>query len=399
MKFSNHSRLKLSGLSMGKDFSLLLFCSDLLLSFTIINFRFKMPTGEDDKSCDESENGEKSNFPNTVYYKCCKKSECKTLICINCESAYHKSCAYKGKHKFVSDTHILCCNVEETRNFKKDETDYTTLLEMKVHFLQELLSSANEKNELLKSNNHLLLLRINNLEEQLKPDLKKGKQTFIGPTNDINNQDSTATTRNTVTYNRPSYAAAAVNRTRQLPVVVVTDDLEVNKDIDPRSSVLFENNSVPTNISNENILASKVTTANNNSSRSKDKPDDYEFKTVTRRRPAKKKFGTNNVQGETNNGFVGAEKRIWIQLYRVKRTSTAEAIKKYIADKAGDNETNYNVLEMPSEENRFKRFLVTAPFQKMKEFYDPSFWPCGVGITRFSFLRNQTFLEQNKHFL
>ncbi|KAG5887043.1 hypothetical protein JTB14_030002 [Gonioctena quinquepunctata] len=131
-----------------------------------------------------------------------------------------------------------------------------------------------------------------------------------------------------------------------------------------------------------------------------DKSHNEPYTRISRRRRKSKTLGTNEEQQDvSNSGFTGAEKRLWIELYRVSRSTSTQDILQYIRKRPGFNDVECRVSELPSEEQRHKRFLVTAPFNKIDELYNPTFWPSGVGITRFSFTRNKKFLEQNQSFL
>lgn len=78
---------------------------------------------------------------------------------------------------------------------------------------------------------------------------------------------------------------------------------------------------------------------------------------------------------------------------RVKRAATSEIIKWYITSKHNSGSDNVGVIELPTEVNRFKAFVVTAPLNRKGELHQHSFWPQGVGIRRFEFARLKDFLR------
>lgn len=112
------------------------------------------------------------------------------------------------------------------------------------------------------------------------------------------------------------------------------------------------------------------------------------------------KLGRNIGTGTRQTDFTGASRRVWLYIYRVKRTATEETIKKYISSSNGFENLEVTVKEIPTTENQLRRYVVTAPITKKEEIYKPEFWPCGVGVKRFDFTKHKDFLkEQGKVFL
>lgn len=120
------------------------------------------------------------------------------------------------------------------------------------------------------------------------------------------------------------------------------------------------------------------------------------FKVTTyKRRRQMKYLGTAEVNEENKtNGFTGEEKKIWLYIYRVKRTTEEQHIFNYITDKEVFQKNSITVKELPSEESQLTRFVVTAPFDKIYEMYDTNFWPGNVGVKRFILSKHREFLNQ-----
>lgn len=78
----------------------------------------------------------------------------------------------------------------------------------------------------------------------------------------------------------------------------------------------------------------------------------------------------------------------------MNRKSTEQKIKEYIVNKPGCKEEDFTVKEIPTSENRLRRFLVTAPFNMLEKIYATDFWPEGVGIRRFDFVKHKDFLSE-----
>lgn len=86
---------------------------------------------------------------------------------------------------------------------------------------------------------------------------------------------------------------------------------------------------------------------------------------------------------------------VWLYVYRVKRECKEGDIVNYIKKHVGFNDVPITVRELPSEQNKLKCFVVTAPIQKKDQMYDPEFWPRFVGVKRFDFKKHKTFLESS----
>ncbi|KAK9882708.1 hypothetical protein WA026_022759 [Henosepilachna vigintioctopunctata] len=118
---------------------------------------------------------------------CAKK--CSFLICSYCEKIFHRSCTKKLNNvKYINGNFVNCCqpqkceeNIISQKSDKHTETRTSEvlekeILETKMHFLSKLLQSANEKNEIMKMNNALLIQKIEASEgipiprKQHKPD-------------------------------------------------------------------------------------------------------------------------------------------------------------------------------------------------------------------------------------
>lgn len=74
-------------------------------------------------------------------------------------------------------------------------------------------------------------------------------------------------------------------------------------------------------------------------------------------------------------------------------------IVEYIRGKETFKKEDIEVKEIPTENNRYKNFLVTAPLNRKDDLYDVDFWPDGIGVKRFSFQRYQDFLDKQNDFL
>ncbi|KAK9873267.1 hypothetical protein WA026_021756 [Henosepilachna vigintioctopunctata] len=123
-------------------------------------------------------------------FACCAR-KCTFFVCAVCEKIFHRFCARKENIRFIGGYFINCCQQQESDNriiSQKSEKEAQVrtsqvfemkLLEVKIRLLSQLLESANEKNEILKLNNALLLQRIQSMEVK-SISIKKNKQDTSG---------------------------------------------------------------------------------------------------------------------------------------------------------------------------------------------------------------------------
>lgn len=80
---------------------------------------------------------------------------------------------------------------------------------------------------------------------------------------------------------------------------------------------------------------------------------------------------------------------------RVTHDVEVEDIKTYLKTKTGDDEENIIVKEIKTEGNGLKCYMVAADFKYKEDFYQPSFWPKGVGYRRFDFQLYEKYKNRN----
>lgn len=352
----------------------------------------------DDVSDGEQHKSSNSSDLKQFYYKCCVKKACKTLLCVNCDGPFHKSCAESRNIKIVSDTRVLCCSVDENAA-KGDQhvadnisdTGDIELLKLQVNYLSRLLAESNDKNEVLKENNRLLLQRINFLESN---------QNMENPV--VNNHPSRRQVSTLSTQKTDKNDTKEPNSVTVVPASCEkseilqpgkdsrTDDgRQNNRDVnkggiqieqtDPKSQHPRKNARHKSN--NKEILDSKDDEKPNGGM---DDQSDYRVVRPKRRRFAKKRLGTGNIPPDAEQrGFTGADRKVWLNIYRVSNHVTVDMVTKYIKKQTSFENEKVDVKELPVKFGSSKSFLVTAPLVRKDEMYEPSFWPRDVGIRRF----------------
>nr|CAI5836496.1 unnamed protein product [Callosobruchus analis] len=116
-----------------------------------------------------------------------------------------------------------------------------------------------------------------------------------------------------------------------------------------------------------------------------------EWKHVRQRRGANRTrrrgdqiVGTSNV--ETNDGFAGAPKRLWIYMGKCKPDSTVNGVRSYLERKSPGY--NFNVVQLNTK-GYYRLYRVDADVKLRDAIYTPDYWPVGVTVKRFKFLGNK----------
>lgn len=270
-------------------------------------------------------------------------------------------------------------NLDRVHKLNTPETEY---LNLQIKYLQELLTESSDKNNILKQNNNLLLEKIQAIENKQE----------IPTKNQVNNkkdipQSNTPEIPSNI-YGVDSFTYAKVTSAMGQKMAGHGNYQTQKSQNDNQSNL--NPNSKQTNTPQETVLK------HNNSE--KDEEDAFtEIKRKKRRRARvpEKNIGT----GQHNPNFSGQERKVWIYIYRVKRNTTPHMIEEYLSTKEELKDTEITVKEIPSDENRLKRFVLSAPLEMKEVLYKSDTWPSGVGIKRFDFSRHRELLKQGADFL
>lgn len=338
--------------------------------------------------------------------KCCPTKGCKVYVCTKCFAVYHKSCSKKISNLKITDPDkctVVCCGSADINapqvNAGAGEVDMAMYREkvLECKYLQMLLDEVRDKNRVLQMNNDLLLEKLG----------RPGQ-----PKDDSDNRDEG---QKVSMCSRNVGQSMLVNQQVQQNTAVgggAVKRVSVRVPLagGPRSQVSGSEATVSGNHSEQSGLkqrqysaiaavnrpvgeksTSGMSTGSNNGV--------YQIVNNGRNSGYKKKLGSGGTAPGDAVGFAGGDRRVWLYLYRVKRSATEEIVTQYINNKPGYEQDKITVRELPTDENQLKCFVVVAPLEKKDEMYDPSFWPNFVGIKRFDFNRHRSFLEQNGGFL
>ncbi|KAG5893372.1 hypothetical protein JTB14_000136 [Gonioctena quinquepunctata] len=108
----------------------------------------------------------------TIKMKCCATRDCAVSVCVNCFGMYHNSCISKIKRvKSISENKIACCESSMVITENKDSDKFIIIqlekdkLESENTYLKQLIHEVQDKNNILRISNSLLLDKIRYLEE------------------------------------------------------------------------------------------------------------------------------------------------------------------------------------------------------------------------------------------
>lgn len=295
-------------------------------------------------------------------FKCCKSKVTSVLVCINCGNLYHRSCLQRKIDFKKDDPRIKCCNkqpkvpsieVNTEDNLEVEEepkgacTDHVRMdrSETENFYLKKLLCESEEKNKILQRNIQLLYENKTLLEEKVNQ-LKE----------EINNQGMTKSSHSEVPTNSRPFSH------------IVKEQIRENK---AKQSEIRDNKSKQTSESEQSKEAEnrgRIVEQNN-------------------RRNYKKTIGTATADGE----FGGRAPKVWLYVYRVKSEVTEDVILRYLADKTGEESSEFVVKDLKARDGGYKCFMVAADFKYKDTFYDPGFWPRGVGYKRFNFRQHEGY--------
>lgn len=352
----------------------------------------------DDVLLSESEKSDRGEEIGEKKYKCCAGRSCKTLFCRYCKGAYHSACAIRKNFKIMEGGELVCCEPEQSESeLLNGEDKYENeKLRMQVGFLNRLLTELEEKNWLLNENNTLLRQRIEFLENSQGENMQ-GRKTY--PVTVYQSQKQKVGTKNAehqvaekvenvnIDRDRNSGGTRSNQASRSDKDVVVMKERRVTDKTDDVFNIVFgdDNNKVNKKrgpeMKDDRNYAGRVRNAVVENEVMSDGFQEVKYK---KRRYVKKRIGTGNVTQEENQvGFSGADRKVWLNIYRVKKHVTENMIVEYIKKQAGFEGENVEVKELLTASKATKSFLVTASFKKKDKMYDPDFWPENVGIRRF----------------
>ena len=349
----------------------------------------------------------------------CKKPAInKKVICMHCKTTFHISCSKKNAKKccekqrfFNEDSEVT--GKQDTPNVSSKSYSYkmeNDNLKQINEELKENLEILTRKIEKLEAENSNLKAMFNNYnqprtqdseEESINKIVNRIKATFESNFKSLRDEICQLKTR--LNKDKENKIQTKTNQDPKNVNIQKTQPVKVQNPVTPKqySQILktpLDKFSIPENKQSkinehENMNTPLQATAGEISDLG-NKPN--AIGPFTQRSRPSRKINVGQSQG-CNEKFKGASPKVWMFISRVSQDVTEEDIKTYLNTRIGDEEENIIVKELISGSNGLKCYMVAADFKHKDQFYQPSFWPQGVGYRRFDFKLYEKY--KNRHTL
>lgn len=387
------------------------------------------PTSESAAECAPQKIVENNDFK----FKCCSK-KLTTIVCVSCYSMFHVSCKERlPRGEKIDDNRIICCGKSikspgeghegHDKNDQKGK-NIKTSLELEIAYLKKLVAEMEDKNLILKENNRLLTLAMrgfntdnddkvlamdeNEMEDgratggaQYSSVVKETKQSRLSNGAKIQRRIRQEDDQKRVNAHAQRLLRSKSSQNEDVNNVICNVDVVQLKNA--IEGVGLENDSdkmLKGCVKHTEARASAGTGA-----RDVVRPEDGgDFRVVARRqrKRAEISIGTAETGNNDSDGFAaskrrnGDEKKLWLFLSRVRSNVSEGQVKKYVAEKGElpDDHIVVKMLETKSMADS-KCFMLGVPLNMEQQIYQNTFWPAGVGFSRFNFGLGRRFLDQS----
>ncbi|KAK9869268.1 hypothetical protein WA026_003021 [Henosepilachna vigintioctopunctata] len=159
----------------------------------------------------------------------------------------------------------------------------------------------------------------------------------------------------------------------------------ISQSLDSSSSDEIIISRIPT----ESSIQQKRLRGNNNTQTSAD--SDQKSNLIPTKRDKKTSEFTGHIMGtrsvDVTTEFSASPRKIWIYVGRCKSSTTEDDIRRYLNSKISNSVEEFEVEKLNSK-GRNCSFKVDADMAVKELLYDPDFWPSGILVKRYFFLRN-----------
>ncbi|KAF5307538.1 hypothetical protein FQR65_LT06894 [Abscondita terminalis] len=153
-------------------------------------------------------------------------------------------------------------------------------------------------------------------------------------------------------------------------------------------SRILQNQSIKNTVTDQLVEYEQKSNTFGNASKNSNADEDIFIKAVNRRNTRiPKTIGAGSIS--KSGHFAGVEQKIWLYLYRVKRTVTETIILDYLKEAKPEYAESFEVKELPTINTQNKCFRVGAHFELKNDMYVASFSPDGIGFKRYYFHREK----------
>ena len=121
------------------------------------------------------------------------------------------------------------------------------------------------------------------------------------------------------------------------------------------------------------------------------------FQIVEKKKRKRNKISVGENMDESD--FVGAKRKIWLFLSRVRDDVTEETVRNYISKQLKEEGPTVDVKQVsPYHKTKCNNcFIIGVPLQHKSTVYGEKFWPNGICFSRFDFHRGQHFLGKTQN--
>lgn len=274
------------------------------------------------------------------------------------------------------------------------------------NLLKKLVSEMEDKNEILKENNKLLLEKIftlqtntklnrqklsisdvtnNNPSLNLQEKADKEDETieFQSKTGRTNNENLTNTEANKPNLTKQGNASPHTTQTimgRTYASTVKQDSCQQKINETRNNQPVAKNKPISLKEVQEAVnLASNLRREHNSGNVIEGK--------ITKRNITKPTKNIGQAKDSEEDNSIGIQRKAWMYINRVNQHVTEDVILAYL-NKKNLADPQYEVEELKSNNNKVsKSFRVGARIELLNELYKPTFWPQGVGFRRYNFQR------------
>lgn len=339
---------------------------------------------------------------------------------MNCYSLFHASCAKRPPNLRILDDHkVQCCE----RSDMVMSAENREIQNIEIKYIKELLKETQDKNEVLKMNNELLIEKVRLLEEKIKDLTKKvenkssyanvisrAQKTQTGTTIEEMSKLSNKSRGTTVEeMSKTSNKSTSINKNKHLSLMPTIVDkfagatsiqkpiITINKpgmsqnyenDTEILQKDMQENDRDFFSVLSSDKQAREESKAVRMSGNERGVSDDYEGQWMSARKGKNKNMNRNICTGtkeiDKDIGFRRAPKKQWIYVGKIAgKEVTAETMIKYL--KQSNDKYEFDVKKLNTKGNNSAFSIGVASKKFYSDICKPEFWPEGVLVRNFSF--------------
>lgn len=315
----------------------------------------------------------------------CNRKVIEFVKCAKCKDIFHPSCLTQAATKKST----LCIHESEiSEEISEDPRVLLHIFQVRIQYLESLLSETQSKNSILVQNNELLTEKVRNLESSKKNENQQQKKP---ESRDKDHSQSQPSHISSMIESTSVVQKSSVNeqkgQNRQSDKLTYSS--KVNKGLNSSNKVL--KNMLPststtdvTAIPNENYNENK-TIVENNKNKDITTPEQINsgWKTVIKKRKLQNKDKIICTGSNNNCGITGALRKKWMYVGKIAGIVKEEDIIDYLGKMEVKDGIEVRKLDTKGSNSAFS--VGVASEELFKKLGAPEFWPAGVLVREFSF--------------